>query len=484
MSQSEIIVLLTPNWRWDDAPLPVDTLLPPAAPPLEWAYLAGQLPADRVVVIDAYGADLTRDQLAQTISGLRPQHVVISTAPSILYWRCPPMTLSAVTCTVQSVRQVSSPSVIIVGPHPTHSPRWSLEKSGADIAFRGAPERDLAMHLLSTKTMDCPFLESRDSSGHISVIKARDLPTAKFSAFDWSVHYEPHMWSVTSAERRLLSIRGKAALMEASRGCPWNCSYCAKGPVRDKYDRRSLASIELELAELRGLGTDYVFFVDETFNIESRYLDSLLDLIKDSGIRFGFQGRADLITMELAERLAAAGCVYAELGVDVASSEISMKVDRRQNFERAKEGIVAAKDRIPVTRFNRINLATRDYVEKLGITGGESWDYPADPAYPYPGAPLGEMLMKLYDRNEFDWAFAERYTWWLRLEVHLQRHRSDMPAAFIDKLQKDFLSLSDDAASNVARFLAPLIFDADFSMSNKYIEGEGNGIRIHRTGPQ
>lgn len=481
MSSNPSIVLLTPNWRWDRSPLPVDTLLPPPAPPLEWAYLSAQAPCGDVAIVDSYVNDQSIDQLKTVISNLQPQYIVVATTPSLLYWRCPPMTINAVALAVQAIRTVANPKIILVGPHPTHSPVWSLKTSGADFAFRGTPERSLIPQLLLNRLDNCAYIYSAARSGPISVLSGSDILSGSFAGFDWGLPYKPHMWNVTADEKARLSINGKSALIEASRGCPWNCTYCAKAPTRDVYLRRPLAAIKSELAELKGIGVDYVYFIDETFNIGGQHQESLLDLIKRSGMRFGFQGRADLVTAETAQRLAESGCVYAELGIDVASTVLSKQIDRRQNTERAIVGVEAAKDHIPITRFNRINLSTRDYTAKLGLATDTTWEYPPDPAYPYPGAPLGHLVMKLYGRSEFDWLFAEKYSWWLRFEVYLQRQCPDLPVDEVDRLQREFLDLSGEAVSALASFMTPVVSNEQFLVANKYVGGLGRDIRIRST---
>lgn len=476
--------MVTPNWRWDQSPLPVDTLQPPPTPPLEWAYLAPQWPTDEVGIIDAYGADLGLDEFAKDITALQPHCAVVATAPSLLYWRCPPLTVRAVAESVAAIRKATDAWIILVGPHPTHSPLWTLRSSGADAAFRGAPERDLVSYLLSrSEDGSSPYVETGAGCSSVSVLIADELPLASFDAVDWSIEYVPHMWGVTETEIQALGLSGQSAALEASRGCPWACSYCAKAPVRDDFGRRSVKLVEQELSELKRLGVGYVFFIDETFNMRGKHTEHVLDLVESSGVKFGFQGRADLVTEESARRLAEAGCVYAELGIDVASSELSVSIDRKQNVERAEAGVLAAKDHIPVTRFNRINLSTRDYSVRLGLPNEADWDYPADPAYPYPGAPLGEMLMRLHGREQFDWDFAQRYAWWLRFEVYLQRHRPHLPGEVVDNLQERFLNISPESATAVAEILEPLVLDEEFLVANKYFEGVGNGVRIHHPGP-
>jgi anaerobic magnesium-protoporphyrin IX monomethyl ester cyclase len=462
-------MLVTPNWRWDDSPLAVDTLLPPVCPPLEYAYMASGLEGDHRI-LDAYAAALSVPETATAIREFDPDYIVVTSTPSLLYWRCPPMTVEAPRFAIQAAKASSQAKVIAIGPHPTFSPAWFTSKTGADFCFRGAFERELP-RLLATSGLDTsshfwrPLMHSS-----IKVETASSLPRASFRNFDFSLPYEPHMWCIDQQEKSVAGTLQKGAILEASRGCPWTCSYCAKGPVRDRFDRRATELVLAELDELKGCGIDYVFFIDETFNLKGEEFDSLLEGLRRSGIRFGFQGRADLVTTEVAQRLRDAGCVYCELGIDILSDELSQEIGRRQRLDRTLQGLRACRQFIPIVRFNRLNLSTLDYKTRLGFRSADEWPYPADPAYPYPGSPLGDRLMRLYGMREFDWEFAQKYSWWLRIEVYLQRRAPSVPDEVISELQSHFLDLSPEAARFIARRLENVKLEPEFHKANKYVQ--------------
>jgi anaerobic magnesium-protoporphyrin IX monomethyl ester cyclase len=487
MIRSARVLLLTPNWRWDETPLPVDTLIVPVAPPLEFAYLsAGLRPTADVRVVDAYASGLEAEQLGQLIADIDPTAVVVTTTPSLLYWRCPPMTLAAPQRAISIVRQACRAPVTIVGPHGTASPEWALQRTGADWSYRGAFERELPELLVSGDYGASDHIASADGRrlGRTSVLAARDLPPADFRWLDWDAEYPPHMWSVTHEESAVASQCQRGLLLEASRGCPWSCAYCAKAPVRDKFGRRPPEVVEAELDQASRLGADYVFFIDETFNITGPEFQHLLGLLRARNLRFGFQGRPDLITREIASQLSDAGCIYVELGIDTVSDTLSSGIGRRLALERALDGLQACRERIPLVRFNRLNLQTRDYLEMLG-RAPEDWEYPPDPAFPYPGARLGDLVMQKYGYEAFDWDFARRYSWWLRIEVFLQRNVTAVSGQDMRNLQKVFLELPEDSAVALAAALQPAVQSpAEFQSLNKIVMRKGPDVRIRSARPQ
>ncbi|MET7712368.1 radical SAM protein [Streptomyces sp. NPDC005407] len=486
------VQLVTPNWAWDDSPLPVDTLRPPPSLPLEYAYLAADLgPAAEVQVFDGYVTGVELKQLADQVRSFGPTAVVVSTTPSLLYWRCPPMTVKAVQVAVSAIREAADCPVVLIGPHASFTPDWALRETGADACWRGAFERGLATSLVEGFDATSPHMyvgtgqgKAVSRPGSIAVLPANQLPTADFRPFDRSVRYPPHMWCVNDEERSLAASLVSGALLEASRGCPWACAYCAKGPVRDRFGRRPLPNLKDELLDLVARGIDYVFFIDETFNVPGHALDELLELLAGLPLSFGFQGRADLMSPVMCDALAAAGCVYAELGVDVVSDALAKDIGRRQHLDRSERGIGTAQAAIPIVRFNRLNLRTIDYIDMYGDNDGGDWEFPPDPAYPYPGAPLGRELMAQFGISDFDWGFAERYAWWLRLEVHLQRTQPHLSVTTVRELQRTFLALDREAASALARLLEPLTVVPGFHDANKSVNGEGARVRLRDTGEE
>jgi anaerobic magnesium-protoporphyrin IX monomethyl ester cyclase len=472
---------VTPNWRWDSSPLAVDTLRPPVAPPLEWAYLAGELGSSRLGVVDAYAEDLSLTETAERIVAESPSIVVLATAPSLLYWRCPPLSLRAPALLITALRERDPATrVVLIGPHGTHSPRYAAETSGADLVWRGATEHEFARLISTDRLESSPCTYEVDGTVHTSVFVE---PAASIGPADYGIYsrelYRPHMWLVTDEERQALGYLSSGALAEASRGCPWSCPYCSKGPVRDRYERRTIESIRREIECAVEVGFDYVFFIDETFNIPSDHLASVLDLIAETPLQFGFQGRPDLVTEAWAERMAAAGCVYSELGVDLVGVPEGAAAGRRQRLDHAERGLDVARQYFDVVRYNRLNATTLDYVDFFGDPDID-WAQPADPIYPYPETVVGRLLMSRYGYIDFDWRFAETYSWWLRIEVFLQRSAPLLPRGSVESLRDIFLTLPDSAAEQLAEALEGVQNAQQILNSNKSIGGIGGELQLRR----
>src|SRR5439155_4500724 len=80
---------------------------------------------------------------------------------------------------------------------------------------------------------------------------------------------------------------GPGAEMEASRGCPYHCTFCAKDNFRNLFRRRPIETIAAELDGLIAAGIEYVYFIDEIF---LAYRD-VLEMIAARPVKFGMQTR-------------------------------------------------------------------------------------------------------------------------------------------------------------------------------------------------
>ena len=71
----------------------------------------------------------------------------------------------------------------------------------------------------------------------------------------------------------------------ASRGCPFQCTFCSNPVWERKLRRRSPQSILDEVEDLiTGFGVREVFFQDDTFNIDRRWFESICNGLIERGL--------------------------------------------------------------------------------------------------------------------------------------------------------------------------------------------------------
>src|SRR5262249_44745616 len=146
---------------------------------------------------------------------------------------------------------------------------------------------------------------------------------------------------------------GPGAEIEASRGCPFHCTFCAKDNFRDTYRRRRLPVVLEELDRLLEKGVTYVYFIDEIFLPDQRLLTEL----SKRSVVFGVQLRIDQWSRQMLDRLGDAGCVSIEAGVESITSEGRSLLDKRcrRSTEEIAELLLHVKRRVPFVQANLLD---------------------------------------------------------------------------------------------------------------------------------
>lgn len=134
-----------------------------------------------------------------------------------------------------------------------------------------------------------------------------------------------------------------------SRGCPFQCTYCAnhalvelyrgKGPyVRFRSIPHLLGEIESVLKRYPEIG--FLGFHDDTFTLNPRWTHEFLDAYSARfKTPFWCNATADSITPELAARLKQAGCYEVRMGVESGNDAIRTEILRKKV---PREAIVSA----------------------------------------------------------------------------------------------------------------------------------------------
>jgi anaerobic magnesium-protoporphyrin IX monomethyl ester cyclase len=259
---------------------------------------------------------------------------IISHKPDLVGITCNSGSMDAVRILVKRLRNLDVP-VVLGGSHPTVLPEQSLIYTSADMAVIGEGELAL-VDLLHAFEGSADFSEVRSlawKNNNKIVINSRanlipdldELPAPDRSLIDRSLYY--------------------GDVIMTSRGCPFDCAYCASRNIWGKKARlRSVGSIVEELKDIRRRAEEslvepegnmndadsipgrwVVKILDDTFTvIKSRTMD-LLDAIIDNGLNcFEFTGgvRADSLDKTLVRKMREANFKRVTLGVESGSPKI------------------------------------------------------------------------------------------------------------------------------------------------------------------
>ncbi|WP_394889257.1 TIGR04295 family B12-binding domain-containing radical SAM protein [Mesorhizobium sp. AaZ16] len=379
------VALVNPSWTYDGS-IYFGCRHPHL--PLEFGYCKAQLERDghEVLVLDGQLQHIDNQALASRVADFSPDMTVVTTAPTYLFWRCAPPELR-VPAEFLTALGDSAGATVAVGPHASATPAPTLRKLGVDIVVRGECEEVIA-ELASSRdwrnVASTAYLKDGRTivNGPVHASSFVDHPALKWPA-EWLANHDHHHHRFDS------EARGFGAEVEASRGCPYNCSFCAKIDFRDAYRRRNHEAIVEEIDALIAQGVGYIYFIDEIFLPQKALLEALVD----RDVQFGVQTRIDLWKPELLELLGAAGCVSVEAGLEsltVEGREMLAKRCRLGTDELAAL-LIKARRHVPFVQANLIGVVQDekslvDYWRKHLISNGV-WANDPVPLYPYPSSP-------------------------------------------------------------------------------------------------
>ena len=377
------IALVNPNWHFDGS-IYFGCRSPHL--PIEFGAARQMLEAagHTVHLVDGHLLGLSLADITDELRTFRPDMTVITTAPTYLFWRCAPPELRVAQELSRAVTEVS-PLLVAVGPHGSTTPRTALRKLGVDIVVMGECEEVLLR--IAGGEEDVIGTCSHVGSG----IAVRGGPQAARFVDQPPLVWPQHMVARHSHHHHRFDAEpsGPGAEVEASRGCPYSCTFCAKENFRNQYRRRPADAVLAEVAGLQDQGVEYVYFIDEIFLPNPALLQGLVG----RGLRFGIQTRIDLWKPDMLELLGRAGCVSVEAGVESLTPEGRDALDKRckMTTDQLAERLMKAKQHIPFVQANLIEMAgdddamIRDWRERMHNAG--IWANDPVPLFPYPGSP-------------------------------------------------------------------------------------------------
>jgi len=295
-----------------NAPVARASLHARQSPPLGVAYLADALrrAGHEVEVLDLNVSGLNLRRLDVVMERVRPDLVGISahteTYPNAL------RISQHLKVTVPGVRTVFG------GPHPSIMPEGVLAESSVDYVVVGEGERTLVELAAAIGSASPDFraikgLAWKDAGE--TVVNERRAPM--------------HADEVGLPARDLLSLDFYAdafSVLTARGGCPYRCPFCSASFIwRGVHRQRSARAVVDEIEMLaRDYGARFVFFVDDIFTLDRRWVDELLvELGRLLGVvTWGCATRVDLVDAELLSRMASAGCTGIQFGVESGSQTI------------------------------------------------------------------------------------------------------------------------------------------------------------------
>ncbi len=396
------VALVNPAWRFENS---IYFGCRDPHLPLELGYAAAQLEAagHQTLLLDGLIQHLPDAVLAEHVAAFRPDMTVVTTAPTYLFWRCAPPELRTPANFLAELDGRGG-TTVAVGPHGSATPATTLRKLGVDVVVRGECEDVIGRladaggaprGIAGTAWLDrgAPAIEGPEAATRFVDVPALSWSDAFVKGHDHHHHrFDGGRWT------------GPGAEVEASRGCPYACTFCAKLDYRDKYRRRNLEQVLAEIDGLIAQGVSYIYFIDEIFLPQRPLLEALVG----RDVLVGVQTRIDLWPEEMLELLGRAGCVSIEAGVESLSVEGRAALDKkcRMDNDALAARLVFARRHVPFVQANLIATPADDpdtvavWRDRLRAEG--VWANDPVPLFPYPSSPAYRALFGTPDDDAWE----------------------------------------------------------------------------------
>ncbi len=346
--------------------------------------------------------------LAAACTAFAPAMIVVTTAPTYLFWRCAQPELRLPRLLLDALRAACPEArLVAVGPHGSATPEAALAKLGADVVVRGECEEVVLALAEGGVAGEVPGTATPlRATGGPQAARFTDLPALRWPDHWIARHRHHHHRFDQPCDGSGHELPG--AEVEASRGCPYSCSFCAKIDFRDGYRRRDLVPLLDEIDGLRAQGVGYLYFIDEIF-LPNR---PLLEALVGRGLKFGIQTRIDLWRPDMLALLGAAGCVSIEAGVESLTVEGRAELDKncRLSTDELTDRLILARRHVAFVQANLIQVAGDDPALVAGwrarLQEAGVWANDPVPLYPYPSSPDYRRLFGPPDAQAWERAHA------------------------------------------------------------------------------
>jgi anaerobic magnesium-protoporphyrin IX monomethyl ester cyclase len=307
--------------------------------PIGLMYIAAMLQKSdyKVEILDAFMAatfqknsdtisvGMPFEQIKQEINSRKPDIVGIS---------------GPFTCQIENSIKVSNlakevnPDIwtAIGGPHVTLVPREFLEESkNVDIAVAGEGEYamlDIAQAFEGKKQLSEVKGIAYRQNGEVVVNQQRplvenldELPYPAYDLVDMELYLNPKNIGYRSFQDRAIS-------MITSRGCPFNCCFCAVHLHMGQKFRAHSAEYVLNHIQyvVDKFKVKNIFFEDDNLTLDIKRFEAICDGIIERKIKIGWETpngvRADCLNLELLKKMKRSGANSIFVGVESGDQQI------------------------------------------------------------------------------------------------------------------------------------------------------------------
>jgi len=307
-------------------------------PPLRLAYIAAVAEKEaKVKVLDSEAMSYSYEDI---------ERLAKEYSPDVVGMQCYCTTISRCYKVAEIIKKINPEiKIVLGGAQVTLEPKTTLENKNIDFGIYGEGEF-VFLKLLQELKKQKAKKQFKKIKGLIWKINGKIVINPKQSLTKNLDEIPPparHLFPMQKYHSSA-NLRGKRTLnLMTSRGCPFNCAYCAGSLIFGKTHRyHKIDRVIEELLELRNkYHADSIQFFDETFTVnKDRVTDLCNKLIERKlNIEWSCFTRVNLVDLELLKKMKEAGCYLIFYGFESGNQRLIDLIRKGITLEQSRNAV-------------------------------------------------------------------------------------------------------------------------------------------------
>ena len=228
--------------------------------------------------------------------------------------------------------------IVLGGPDPPHYAEQYLTH-GAHIVVKGEGELTLEALIPHLTRHGLHALDAIEGIAYMNdagevIETAPRVMIADLSAHPWpdreaiDIEHYMHVWKTHHGKSSVSVIN--------ARGCPYTCTWCSHSVFGNTHRRRSPEDAADEVLWIQErYNPDMLWYADDVFTINFRWLYDYADALKERGVKLPFEciSRADRLNEKVVQTLSEMGCYRLWNGSESGSQKILDAMKRKVQVE-------------------------------------------------------------------------------------------------------------------------------------------------------
>ncbi len=311
------------------------------APPTGLAYIASVLRRDgfEVRIVDQHVRRWDNPRLLR--------EVIEPWKPDVVGYSCLTFAMEGVEEAVPLLKaRLPEARVVLGNIHATYFSREVVEARLCDAAVRGEGE-------ITMLEVCRAWREGRDLS-EVSGVTWRDGETIRHNPdrpiledLD-SLPYPA--WDLLADETYLAeplgfaAISGRALSIQASRGCPYSCTFCSQDVIYPKLRKRSMKKVVAEMEwAWRTFSVSTFGFIDAIFPFSRKQLDAFAGALRERELHqkltWFTETRVDLVNEPLLRTARDVGLRFIQFGIESGDEGTLALMNKEAGTDRARDAV-------------------------------------------------------------------------------------------------------------------------------------------------